>query len=172
MKELKAWFEKGWGVTLIKEPRWLANPKDWRGYVSTAPDVIHVARSEEREKMCEGKALRYMDEEGYTVSKGIAKWRVRIFEQRNNDKYMAVRRCSTCTEIGHQWGNCPTRGDKKKSRCGICVEMGHTSYEHKCGTEGCKVTRGACRRHEDMESLRWKCASCEGKHCKLIMVAK
>lgn len=74
MKELKAWFEKGWKVTLMKEPRWLANPKDWRGYVPTAPVVIHVARSEDREKMCERKTLRYVDEEGYTVSKSISKW--------------------------------------------------------------------------------------------------
>lgn len=176
MAELREWFEKGWKTKLMKEPKWLADPKDWRGHFPTAPVVIHVARIEDREKMCEGNALRYVDEEGYTVSRSISKWGVQIFKQRNRDKYMAIGRCSTCRKVEHQWGNCPTRGDRKKSRCGICAEMGHTAYEHKCNTEGCKVTRGACMRHEETESLRWKCTECGDKHmvkdCKLIMVAR
>lgn len=176
MKGLKEWFEKGWKVKLMKEPRWLVNPSDWKHQGTTNAVVIHVARTEERDRMVQNSFLTEVDEEGYTKSRGIMRWGVRIFEQRVRDNYAARGRCTTCTKTGHQWGMCPTRGDKRMSRCGICAEMGHTSYEHKCNTEGCKVTRGACRRHEETEKLRWKCAGCGGNHmvkdCKKIMVAE
>lgn len=168
MKELRAHIEKKWGFKLMKEPRWLANPRGWEKTPEKASVVIHVARAEDRQAILNRKRT-VTTEGGYLVTEELPEMRPFQQARRAIEKKFEGRkgqrevRCNTCTKRGHMWWACPDMKNKGNHRCGLCAKTGHTSFWHPCATRGCDI-HGRCRRHESTEKNLRKCAECGGRH--------
>ena len=63
--------------------------------------------------------------------------------------------CLRCGEWGHITPHCD---EAKRPRCAICARE-HTTRDHRCSVEGCRVGRGRMCPHTTA-----KCANCGGPH--------